>query len=95
MNTVTLQIPLNKTLRDRAASHFLKQGYSSLQDAIRVFLTQAADKQIKVTFEQPVVLLSAKAAKRYDHMIEEIESGKIKPFMANSVDELMAHLHGN
>lgn len=93
MDAVTLQVPLSKSLRDRAASHFAKQGYSSLQEAIRVFLAQAADKQIKVTFAQPIVLLSPKTAKRYDRMLKDIETGKVKLQTAHSVDELMAQLN--
>lgn len=95
MDTVTLQIPMAKKLRDQAASHFAKQGYSSIQEAIRVFLTQAADRQIKVTFEQPVILLSPKAAKRYDKMVDDIEAGKVKLHTARSVEELMAQLNAS
>lgn len=92
MDTTILQVPIKKTLRDRAMKAATDAGFSSLQEAVRVFLAQLTDQKLKLTFEQPPVKLSPKAGRRYNRMIEEIESGKVKPFVANSVEELMQHL---
>ena len=95
MNTVTLQVPMDKKTRDAAASVASDYGFSSLQELTRVLLNKVAKKHIVVNVEDTAVQLSPKNALRYDKMVEEIESGKVKPFTANSVEELMKHLHGN
>lgn len=49
MNDV-LQVPMSKELREKATLAALSQGYSSLQGAVRVFLTQLAENKIKTQF---------------------------------------------
>lgn len=76
MNTV-LQVPINKNLRDAAASKAEKMGFSSLQEVVRLFLNKIAGGEVIFTFEESVQL-SPRAVKRYDKIIDEIESGKAR-----------------
>lgn len=91
MNRVVLQIPIDVSLRKAAEKTALDQGFSSLQEIIRIFLRQLAEKTINVNFEQ-TIKLSPKAIKRYDKMTKDIEAGNEKVFSADNVDELMKHL---
>ena len=93
MDTTILQIPMKKILREQAMKAAEKAGFSSLQEVVRVFLAQLTDTKMKISFEHPPVKLSPKAARRYDRMSRELDSGKVKPFVAHSVDELMGWLH--
>lgn len=91
MNTrAVLQVPINSSLRKEAEKQALAQGFSSLQEAVRVFLKKLAQGAIGVTFEE-TVQLSPRAIKRYNKMIDEIEQGK-NVFAAENVDDLMKHL---
>lgn len=92
--TTILQIPINKNLRDQAASKAAKMGFSSLQEAVRIFLNKIATGEINVTFEE-TIQLSPKAIKRYNKMIDEIESGKVKTQTFTDVGSLMKHLNEN
>lgn len=91
MNTI-LQIPINKSLRDQAASKAAKMGFSSLQEAVRVFLNKIAVGEVNVRFEE-TVQLSPKAIKRYNKIISEIESGKVATTTFTDTDSLMKHLN--
>ncbi|MEK7165196.1 MAG: hypothetical protein AAB874_00105 [Patescibacteria group bacterium] len=96
MDTTILQVPLKKTLRDRAFKAATEAGFSSLQEAVRVFLANLSDKVVKISFEHPPVKLSAKAAKRYDRMSKEMDAGKgiAKTFKASdSIDDIMDWLN--
>lgn len=94
MNSTTLQILVNKNIRDQATSVAEKMGFSSLQEVVRLFLNKMAAREIDVTFEQ-TFQLSLKAAKRYDSMIDEIESGKAKIKFFSDTDSLMRDLNEN
>lgn len=94
MDTTIIQVPVSKTLRERALATAISSGFSSIQEVIRVFLSQFATKEIGITFAPKAIKLSAKNDRRYAKMIEEIKFGKVKPFVARSVNELMDHLHG-
>lgn len=93
MDSTILQVPISKTLRDEAALAATNMGFSSLQEAVRVYLTQLKNNIVKITFEHPPVQLSAKAIKRYNKMIDEVESGRVKPVSFTDVDEMMKYLH--
>ncbi|MEA3355656.1 MAG: hypothetical protein U9Q63_04220 [Patescibacteria group bacterium] len=88
-----IQVPVTKSLRDQAAEAVEELGFSSIQESIRLFLTQLADRSLSFSFKQKPVKLSPKAIKRYNKMLDDIDSGKEKLFTANSVDELMEHLN--
>lgn len=93
MNDV-LQVPMTKEMRESATSTALSQGYSSLQEMVRVFLRQSIEKKVETRFvtTAPPVKLSAKAVKRYNKIAKDIESGKEEVYRFNSVEELMNHL---
>ena len=91
MNTTTIQVPVNKSIRDQAAMNIERMGFSSLQEVIRLFLNNVAKGTISVTFEQTVKLSSAND-KRYAKMIEEVESGRVKPKSFSDINSLMEYL---
>lgn len=93
MKTTILQVPVKVELRNKAATAASQMGFSSLQEAVRVFLQKMAKKEVNLKFEE-TVQLSPKAAARYDKMLDDIKSGKEKVFKANNVDDLMDQLHG-
>ncbi len=92
MNSTILQVPITKKLREQAAVAAVAQGFSSVQEAVRVFLTQLADRSLQVTFEPKPVKLSAKNEKRYRAMEADFAKGR-NIQVANNVDELMQQLH--
>lgn len=94
MNTTIIQVPISKALRNQAVKTAKSSGFSSIQDAIRLFLTQFATSKIGISFEPKPIKLTPKSDRRYSKMIDEIESGKVHPFVAHTVEELMTHLHG-
>lgn len=92
MNDTILQVPIDKKVRDRAVANAREMGFSSLQEVVRLFLNKVAEGAVNVAFERKV-RLSPKAEKRYNKMIEEIESGTVKPKTFTNVDDLMKHLN--
>lgn len=92
MKTV-LQVPLNIDLRKEAEKQAFAQGFSSLQEAVRVFLKKLAQGAIGISFEEEkVIQLSARAIKRYDKISEDFRKGK-NVYVAKDVDDLMLQLH--
>lgn len=91
MNAI-LQVPINKNIRDQAASKVEKMGFSSLQEVVRLFLNKVATGQVDVIFEENF-RLSPKAINRYNKAIDEIESGKVKTRTFTDVGSLMKHLN--
>ncbi len=92
MNRTVLQIPVNAALRQRAEKEALHQGFSSLQEAVRIFLKKLATKQIGITLGEESVKLSPRAIKRYNKILKDIEKGK-DVYTARNVDDLMKQLH--
>ena len=92
MQRAVLQIPIDRQFKQQAEKVATSQGFSSLQEAVRVFLAKLAEKRIELTFQE-TVRLSPRAIKRYDKMIEGIEKGKVKTKAFSDVDSLMKHLN--
>lgn len=94
MSRIIIQTPVTAQLRREAENVAREQGYSSLQDAIRMYLRKLANREIKVQIQEqfPPVQLSKRAANRYDKMTKDILSGKTKLKSFNSVEELMKDL---
>lgn len=92
MSNTILQVPVNRNLRDKAASNAQKMGFSSLQEVIRLFLNKIAEGEVNVRFEE-TVQLSPNAVKRYNRMIDEIESGKVKAKTFTDSSSLMKYLN--
>lgn len=92
MNTTILQVPISKSLRDEAVVAARAQGFSSLQEMVRVLVTKLARKQLALTItEEPVIRLSKKAEKRYAEMREDFRKGK-NVYTTYSVEELIRQL---
>ncbi len=92
MNAI-LQVPINKNLRDKAAFAAERMGFSSLQESVRLFLNQLAFNQIQIAFEPKAVKLSSHAEKRYNKMVREVETGKVKMKTFETVKALMEDLN--
>jgi len=92
MNTINLQIPIRKDLKIAATEAALEQGFSSLQEAVRVFINKMAQKTIDVIFTPKTIKLSPKAIRRYNKISEDIEKG-IGIYEAKDVGDLMRQLN--
>ncbi len=93
MNRVIVQVPMTSELRKKAEDAAQAQGFSSLQDAIRMFLAKFVKKELVVTFEEPEERLSSKAERRYNKMIEDVKSGKVKTKKFTNIEDMMAYLN--
>jgi Arc/MetJ-type ribon-helix-helix transcriptional regulator len=89
----TLNISVTDDQKKMVDNLVLKMGFANRSEFFRTALRKIK-VQPQIIEQHPPVQLSKKAIKRYDKMTEEIESGKIKTFKANSVEELMDHLTG-
>jgi len=49
--TISLQVPIDVDLRNRALANAKSLGFSTLQDCIRVFLYQLANDKVDFMFE--------------------------------------------
>lgn len=91
MKTI-IQIPVEKKMRDAFEVRAHKNGFSSIQDALRLFMQQYIERKINVGFTEPPVRLSKKNASRYEKMMKDFESGK-NISVAHSVDEFIKQLN--
>jgi antitoxin component of RelBE/YafQ-DinJ toxin-antitoxin module len=89
-----IQVPVSKSLRDQAAAAVKELGFSSIQESIRLFLTQMADRSLSFSFKPKPVKLSPKAIKRYNKILDDIESGKEPVYEAKNVNDLLDQLYG-
>lgn len=95
MIRAVIQTPVTPQLRREAEQAAREQGYSSLQDAIRMYLRKLARREVRVQLQEqlPPVKLSPRAIKRYDKMTHDIESGKAKLRWFDNVDDLVRDLN--
>lgn len=92
MRTV-LQVPLSVDLRRSAERKALEQGFSSLQEVVRIFLKKLSRGAIGIALnDEESVQLSARAIKRYNKISEDFRKGK-NIYAAKNVDDLMSQLH--
>jgi antitoxin component of RelBE/YafQ-DinJ toxin-antitoxin module len=91
MKTVNLQVPMSEELRLSAQEAAIEQGFSSVQEAVRIFLNKLAERTISVVFVPRVEKLSPKAEKRYLKIAKEIEKG-VGMYKAKNIDDLMKQL---
>ena len=89
MNTTILQVPITLDLRKKADQIAEEQGFSSIQEVVRVFLKRFATRRVGVEFF-PSTMLSSKNEKRYLEMIGQPEKMS-KAF--STVSELMDDLN--
>ena len=78
MNRTVVQIPVTTDLRDQAYQMAISQGFSSLQEALRLVMHKFAQGKLRfdIYSEPAPVRLSEKAAVRYDQMDEDIKIDK-------------------
>ncbi len=93
MQKTILQIPLDKRLRNEAEKVAAEQGFSSLQELIRVFLARVAANKVEVSLEESTPL-SKKNEKRYAKITKDFETGK-NVYTADSVEDLLAQLNAD
>lgn len=93
MHKVTLQIPMDSKLKIDAEKAALDQGFSSLQELVRVILSRVAQKKIEVNFEETVIL-SKKNEKRYLKMTEDFKNNK-NVYSSKNLEEFLSQLNGN
>jgi antitoxin component of RelBE/YafQ-DinJ toxin-antitoxin module len=93
MNKTVLQIPINQDLKISAEQEALSQGFSSLQELVRVFLSRIAAGRIEVTLQEST-MLSENNEKRYLNMTNDFELGK-NIYTSDSVSDLVNKLHEN
>ncbi|MFH1186586.1 MAG: hypothetical protein V1697_00235 [Candidatus Levyibacteriota bacterium] len=93
MNKTILQVPINQDLKISAEKEAISQGFSSLQELVRVFLSKIATHKIEVTL-QDSTMLSGKNEKRYLDMTKDFELGK-NIYSSDSVTDLVNKLHEN
>jgi transcription initiation factor TFIIIB Brf1 subunit/transcription initiation factor TFIIB len=92
MNRVILQVPMKKELRDQAEIAAKNNGFSSLQEVVRVLLSKLTKKEIAIRVAEPEERLSARAARKYDKIVEQIKNGTIKTIPFDSTKDLMNYL---
>lgn len=92
MQKTILQVPIAKSLQERAKTVALDYGFSSLQEAVRVILNKLANRQLVVNIEETVIPLSPEAEKRYLQMEKDFKKGK-NISVARNIDALMKQLH--
>lgn len=94
--TTTLHIPINKAIKDQAETVVKKQGYSYLQEVIRVLVFALANGDIRSTFtptDMTQVLTETQEkflANRENETRKAIKQGKAH--IATSVKEMMSIL---
>ncbi len=71
MKTVNLQVPISEELRLSAQESAIEQGFSSLQEAVRIFLNKLAQRTIDVVFTPRAEKLTPKTEKRYLKMLHD------------------------
>ncbi len=78
MSRTVVQIPVTTDLRDRAYQMAISQGFSSLQEVMRLAMHQIAQGNLRLQmhFESPSMKLSEKAAQRYNEMDEDLATSK-------------------
>lgn len=91
MQKVTLQIPMNEQLKIEAERAALDQGFSSLQELVRVILFRVAQRKIEINVEE-VIILSEKADKRYARAMKDFKEGK-NVYTAKNVDDFLRQLN--
>jgi len=92
MQKTILQVPISQDLKISAENAAHEQGFSSLQEIVRVFLAKLAAKKVEVSLES--IILTEANEERYLTMTKDFEKDKnVKA--AKNVDELLAQLNDN
>ena len=94
MDKSILQVPISKDLRLSAEQVALSEGFSSLQEYVRVLLKKISSREIGIYIGKvsPLVQLSDKASKRYASVEKDYLDGN-SISSALSVNDLMDKLN--
>jgi antitoxin component of RelBE/YafQ-DinJ toxin-antitoxin module len=78
MQRVILQVPISQQLKISAEAVSSDMGFSSLQEAIRIFLTKLSKKEMSIKIEEAgeIVDLSPTAARRFKKAVADIKAGR-------------------
>jgi antitoxin component of RelBE/YafQ-DinJ toxin-antitoxin module len=92
MNKSTIQVPIDNNLRINAENMANSLGYSSLQEVLRVFTTQLANKTISINLvnKTPDEILTEKQETVLIKKLEQFKKGKV--FTAHSAEEMFNQL---
>lgn len=97
MNSMILQVPMEKSFKLSAQKRAEEAGFSSLQDLVRFLLTQFTERKFSVTVSQNVhdEILTPKQekvlTKKYNQAMKEIARGEFRS--ARTADEFMRQLY--
>ncbi len=80
-------------LREKSEKAAVEAGFSSLQEAVRIFLKKFSHKELTISFDVPEIKLSAKNEKRYMKMIEDYKKNKSEYKSFNNADDIMKALN--
>lgn len=92
MQKTILQVPLTQDLKLSAEKAAHEQGFSSLQEIVRVFLSKLAANKVEITLES--IFLSEVNEKRYIKMTKDFEAGN-HVHIAQGADDLITQLNEN
>lgn len=81
-------------LRNQAEAVSVDMGFSSLQDYIRLLLRKTLVGELGVYVGPKPIVLSARNDRRYNKMMDDINSGKEVVYGAKSADDLLDQLYG-
>lgn len=93
MNNTVLQIPMTIELREKSEKVAVEAGFSSLQEAVRIFLKKFSHKELVVSFDVPKIKLSAKNEKRYLKMVDDYKKDK-DIVRTNTIDGFFDKING-
>lgn len=94
MKRVILQVPMPPELKSKAEAASARMGFSSLQESIRVWLSNIVRQTPIVRYEESPVQLSPRAIRRYNKMIDDIDSGKEPVYIAHDTKDFFDQLYG-
>lgn len=92
MDTVILQVPMARSFRDDMAGFVEKMGLSSIQDYVRLIFKKSLNGELGVHVGPKPIMLSAKNAKRYEKMVDDVLSGKEKVKKYTDIEEMLYDL---
>ncbi len=92
MQKTILQVPITQDLKFNAEKVAHEQGFSSLQEIVRVFLSKLAANKVEVTLDS--VFLSENNENRYSKMTEDFATNK-NVHVAQNTDDLLTQLNEN
>lgn len=93
MNT-NLQVPITQELKTTAFRTARREGFSSLQEVVRVMLTKYSKGELQLNFVDKTIALSPTAEKTYQEMDRDFEKG-LNSHSAGSVEDLTRQLYGD